>query len=173
MPPRPIPPREAIGDTLVGALLREPDGDLLLIGTDIPGEVLARGELTVRYGLRYLGKPQFSIVPGLVAIDYGTLLTGQAAWDFLLTRSNLYPRAEVFGNRSDGRDEMVYVKHLDLAQPPQVMVYTKPDAALPTAFPIAVIASPNNTPVGVLPERLTAILPVFPTIAAWRLRKQA
>ena len=66
--------------------------------------------MIVRYGVRFLGKPHLSVVPGLVAIDYGEMLIGEEAWIFLTKRSNLYPRAEVFGYRNDGHDDMITVK---------------------------------------------------------------
>jgi len=54
------------------------------------------GTFTIRYGLRFLGKPHLSIVPGLVALDYGDMLVGAEAWEFITRRSNLHPRAESF-----------------------------------------------------------------------------
>ncbi len=163
-----IPERSPIGDVVDGAIIGLEDSTqtALFVGSDVPANsiLIARGTLIVRYGIRYLGKPHLSIVPGLVAIDYGTFLTGEEAWEFLIKRSNLYPRAEVFGYRNDGHDEMMTVKTLDLAQPFEALVYSNATTTIPTARPSGVI-SEANTP---LPLRVAELLPQYATLEAWR-----
>lgn len=142
-----------------------PPSALLLIVTAPPdAAVLYNGQVYIRYAARLLGKGELSIVPGLVAVDYGMMLTDQAAWEFLVKRSNLYPRADVIGYRSDGRDEMVTVKSLDLAQPIDVLVYVNTVDTLPIARVSAVIA-PSDFP---LPSYLNEYLPRYAAMQAWQ-----
>ncbi len=99
-------------------------------------------------------------------MDYGDMITGETAWDFLQKNSNLYPRSEVVGYRNDGKDEMMYVKHLDLVQPIEVLVFTNPTDTLPAARPSALIA-PDDA-VASIPPRLLQYLPRFKTLADWQ-----
>lgn len=162
----PIPERQPIGDSFTGAVIQIGAAQALTLDVPNEGSLLCSGTMTVRYGVRYLGKTFLSIVPGLIAIDYGTMLTGEEAWEFLLKRSNLYPRAEVFGYRSDGRDDMITVKNLDLAQPVEVLVYSEPNATVPAAKPTALIADERQS--ATLPPRLVEALERFPSVAAWQ-----
>jgi hypothetical protein len=91
------------------------------------------------------------------------MLNGDEAWDFILHRSNLYPRGEVYGTRNDGKDEMITIKNLDLVQPIEVLVYDSTTATVPTARPIALIAPEAAT----IPPRLLQYLPRFATLADW------
>lgn len=163
---QPIPARSPIGDTFAGVLLRAEAGHALAFEALAGAELVASGPLTVRYALAYLGKPRLAIVPGLVALDYGDTLTGEAAWDFLLRRSNLHPRADVFGFRTDGADDMTLVKLLDLAQPVQAWVYADAAATRPLARALALIAGPDAA--AAVPPRLLACLPRFNTLTDWR-----
>jgi hypothetical protein len=92
------------------------------------------------------------------------MLTGEAAWDFLLRRSNLYPRADVLGYRKDGVDEMVPVKLLDPVAPIQVLVYTEAEASKPLGRVSALIAPAETA----LPPRLLDYLPLYPTLEDWQ-----
>jgi hypothetical protein len=127
-------------------------------------DVLGSGNLVIRYGVRYLGKPHLSIIPGLVALDYGDVLTGEAAWNFLLKRSNIHPRADVFGFRNDGVDDMIVVKLLDLAQPVDVFVFANETANMPYAQPTALIALADAA----IPPRLLEYLPRYDTFTDWQ-----
>lgn len=161
---KPIPARQPVGDSFSGALLSVDSAQLLALEPVEGALTLLRGALTIRYGLRFLGKPHLSIIPGLVALDYGEMLVGDEAWEFITRRSNLYPRAEVFGYRNDGLDEMKYIKTLDLALPVEVLVYADAAASKPVAAPAALIAPASID----LPPRLLRHLPRFDTLAAWR-----
>lgn len=166
MPRRqPIPERAPIGDAFSG-VIHQVDDDTQILSSmplaDVP--ILAQGQFVVRYGIRYLGKPHISVVPGLVAIDYGEMLTGEEAWDFLLKRSNLYPRADVLGYRNDGTDEMIVVKWLDMVLTPEVLIYADDSATTPLAKPVALIGeAPDN-----IPSRLSEYLPQYPTLSAFQ-----
>jgi hypothetical protein len=162
-----IPPRQPVSDDFEGFALRV-DGQVCLAHESF-GTVLAQGALTVRYGARYLGKSFLSIVPGLVALDYGDFLTADAAWDFIRNRSNLYPRAEVFGFRSDGVDDMTWVRNLDLARPAEVLVYADATATRPLASVDALIVP--AAALERIPARLRAALPHVETFDDWRAAK--
>ncbi|MCY3945767.1 MAG: hypothetical protein OXF44_05735 [Anaerolineaceae bacterium] len=129
-------------------------------------ETLASGPLLLRYGLVCLETPQHCLVPELVVMEYGELLSGEAAWDFLLHHSNLHPRAEVLGLRDDGEEDQLRVSRLDLAQTPRVLVWPAESAgdATPMARPRAVIAEEPDS----LPGRLRQFLPLYPSLADWR-----
>jgi hypothetical protein len=161
---RTIPERMPIGDTADGFLLRLPGHTLFCTEHHPDAEVIASGSFTVRYGLRFLGKLYQSIVPGLVVMDYGDILTGEKAWHFLLKRSNLHPRAEVVGYRNDGSDDMCFLRVLDMAVPPEVLIYANASDIKPLAKPTALIAAHPGT----LPERLTTYLPTYTSIADWQ-----
>lgn len=163
---RRIPERAPIGDYLEGALIKSDDRYVVMTPLDsVPAsaERLASGVFTVRYALPYLGKPQFAIVPGLVALDYGEILTGEEAWHFILKRSNLHPRADVLGYRIDGADDMISIKWLDLALPVRVFLFRDAVSVVPLAELAAIISPPDQ-----LPARLLEYLPCYPTLADWR-----
>ena len=128
------------------------------------GELTARGALTLRYGITFLGKPHLSIVPSLVVADYGELLKGEEAWDFLMTSAHLYPRADVCGFRSDGADEMTAVKQLDFDAPYDVFVYRDSQGHQPLAKLAGLIAAEGAS----YPERLLRHLPRYESLNAWR-----
>ncbi len=164
MPRPPIPDRQPISDAFTGAVVQAGERYALTL-TPGSATIFASGPLLIRYGVRYLGKPHLSIVPGLVVLDYGDMLTGDAAWDFLIHRSNRYPRAEVFGYRNDGRDEMMLVRALDFALTPEVLAYTDAQATTPVARPTALIAP--NADAAALPARLTEAIVRFDTLEDW------
>ncbi|HYO88077.1 MAG TPA: hypothetical protein VER79_05480 [Candidatus Limnocylindrales bacterium] len=160
-----IPERQPIGDEFPGAVVQAGQKQALTFAPE-GADVLFGGPCILRYGVRYLGKPNLSIVPGLVVMDYGEMLTGEAAWDFLIHHSNRYPRAEVFGYRNDGRDEIMRVRALDFALTPEALAYGGAQATAPIARPTALIASEASA--AALPARLTEALSRFDTLEDWQ-----
>jgi hypothetical protein len=159
-----IPERLPIGDAFQGMVLRF-DGAFVLARSEYPdSEVIARGDLLIRYGVEILGKPRLSIVPGLIALDYGDMLTGEDAWHFLLKGSHLHPRADVIGYRNDGIDDMTVIKALDLAQPVHVLAYENAETTRPIARVSAIIADNREG----IPLRLLEHLLNYPTITEWQ-----
>ncbi len=157
-------PRQPISER-VSAVVTEVEGQALLsAGRLSEGEAVASGDLIIRYGITFLGKPQMSIVPHLVVADYGELLTGEAAWAFLMSSAHLYPRADVCGWLNDGRDEMVLLKQLDFDYPFDVFVYQQIQDEQPLAKLSALVA-PDSPP---YPQRLLQRLPRFESLKAWR-----
>lgn len=156
--------RQPIAERVTG-VVTELDKQALLSPAELPeGSTIARGQLILRYGITFLGKPQLSIVPNLVVADYGELLNGEEAWAFLMTSAHLYPRADVCGILNDGRDEMVALKHLDFDCPFDVFVYRDIQDDCPLAALSALIADASPS----YPERLLRRLPRFVSLSAWR-----
>jgi hypothetical protein len=136
-----IPARQPYGEVFTGAIMTVGSQHVIAPAPLPDAQVLHRGSFVLRYGVEYLGKPQYSIVPGLIAIDYGEMFVGEEAWDFLLHRSNLYPRGDVLGYRNDGEDDMITIKRLDLVPPFHILAYPDEQATTPLARIAAVIAS--------------------------------
>lgn len=141
----------------MGYLLKVGDEHLLATHIIDNTEVIAHGELVVRYGIVYLGRSYLSIVPDLVAFDTGGGMNGEEAWDFLFNKSNLFPRADVLGFRDDGVDDMVTVKSLDLMYPLRVFVYDSATNTTPMAQIVGVISENAET----IPTRLHEISKVY------------
>lgn len=156
--------RQPIAEQVAGVVTRIGDGALLSSRKLSAGEEVAQGDLILRYGITYLGKPQLSIVPDLVVADYGELLQGEAAWEFLMERGHLYPRADVCGRRSDGQDDMVAVKQLDLDYPCDVFVYSDIMESKPLARVSALIAADRAK----FPGRLVRHVAVYASLDQWR-----
>ncbi|MYE27029.1 MAG: hypothetical protein F4X87_07390 [Chloroflexi bacterium] len=156
--------RQPIADQLTGVVTGV-DGKALLSSAELAdGAAIARGELTIRYGITYLGKPHISIVPDLVVADYGELLIGEAAWTFLMESAHLYPRADVCGLRNDGVEDMVAVKQLDIDYPYDVFVYGQPEDERPFAALSALIDADSAS----YPERILRRLPRYDSVSSWR-----
>ncbi|MYD11395.1 MAG: hypothetical protein F4X02_15295 [Chloroflexi bacterium] len=164
MAKRTLPERKPISDRLSALVTRLDDKALLSPASLGAGEVLARGDLILRYGVTFLGKPQLSIVPDLVVADYGELLVGEAMWQFLMKSAHRYPRADAFGLNRDGGEEMVALKQLDFDYPYDVFVYRQARDRKPLAKLSALIASKKAQ----YPHRLLAHLPRFDSVDAWR-----
>ncbi len=159
-----IPAQNPIGDSFTGSIIQLDDAQALTTVELSEAPVLATGTFIVRYGLRFLGKLHISIVPGLIVLDRGEMMTGDEAWDFLLKHSNLFPRSEVIGYKNDGTDDMVLIRTLDMAVPPEVLVYADDQATKPIAKPTALIAPDTNG----LSERLLSYLPRYASLADWQ-----
>ncbi|MCY3782107.1 MAG: hypothetical protein OXG78_17465 [Chloroflexi bacterium] len=156
--------REPITDRVTGVVTQAGDA-MLLSSRKLPaGDEIAQGELVVRYGVTYLGKPHLSIVPDLVVADYGVLLRGEEAWQFLMDKGHLYPRADVCGRRNDGREDMPAVKQLDFDYPYDVFIYEGATDSQPLAKLSALIVADRAK----FPERLIEHLPTFPSFDQWR-----
>ena len=159
-----IPERNPISDSFVGYVIQIGDIQVLVTNEPLTEHVVSSGTFVIRYGLRFLGKLHISIVPGMVVLDRGEILTGEEAWDFLLKNSNLYPRSEVMGYKNDGTDDMALIRTLDMAITPEVLVYADANSTKPIAKPTALIAPDTNG----LAERLLSYLPRYASLADWQ-----
>ena len=157
------PERKPINDIVKGIVTQVGDAALLSIENLAQGEQIIAGEFALRYGIPYHGKYHLSIVPDLVVLDYGEMLTGERAWAFLMKSSHLYPRSDVLGFRNDGADEMVVIKHLDFDSPYDIFVYQEVDTYQPICRLDAIIGAD----VAAFPARLLPHLPRFDSIYAW------
>ncbi|MBI1278016.1 MAG: hypothetical protein GC179_07805 [Anaerolineaceae bacterium] len=159
-----IPERQPIGDSFTGAIIQVGGSQALITLEPLTEAVIATGTFLIRYGLRFLGKPHISIVPGLLVLDRGEMMTGEEAWEFLLKHSNIYPRSEVFGYKNDGVDEMMLIRNLDMALSPEVLVYADNASIKPIAQPTALISTNTSG----LSERLLSYLPRYSSLAEWQ-----
>ncbi len=155
-----IPEPQLVGDELNAVLLHSDAGLVLALGdlpVDYPPERIARprGPLVVRYALAYLQREAW-IVPGLFASEYGAILLGRAAWDYALEHTNLHPRADLVGLRSDGRTDQVMLRQLDFGRPVAVLAYETSAARLPLGS-LAAYWTDTDTPP--LPDLLAEYLP--------------
>ncbi len=162
------PKRKPYGESFAGVVFKVNEHILLARTAPPDVEVLHSGSFVLRYGIAYLEKPQYSIVPGLVAVDYGDILAGEEAWHFLFHRSNLYPRADVIGYRNDGVDEMIVVKKLDFMQPITILVYADSQTTTPLAQPTAIIANETEN----FPAWLLQYGKFYKTLADWQAVQQ-
>jgi len=156
---------QPVTDCVKGALTHI-DGAVLLSRQPLlpAGEELAYGALFLRYGIPYLRAP-YVIIPGLVVADYGEMLSGEQAWDFLRISAHLHPRADLCGWRSDGSVDMLPLKHLDFDRPYAVFAFTADADTQPLAAVQAGIdPDPAWTP------RLHKHLPFYCSLKAWRAR---
>lgn len=164
MPNQAMPERKPIADEYAGVIVKLGDTPLLASEELESSETIARGTFIIRYGIRFLGKPHISIVPNLVVLDYGDMLTGDDAWDFLVNDSNLHPRADVLGYRHDGQDEMLMVRDLDFAIPYAVFAYAHAEDRLPIVELKALITLQADG----IPERILKFLPHYDTLTDWQ-----
>jgi len=164
MPAPRIPERQPIGDTFTGVIIKVEDYFLLSDTAIENTETTHDGTFTVRYGVVFLGKPHLSIVPALMALDYGAFKTGENAWDFLLNKSNRFPRADVIGHNNSGEDTQVFVRELDLMYPFDILVYENDTTTTPLCKVDALISKKPDA----VPERMAEYMNIFPTIKEWK-----
>lgn len=159
-----MPERQPISER-ISAFVTCIDGiSLLSLNALASGDLLAHGDLFLRYGITYLGKPQLSIVPDLVVADYGEILVGEAMWQFLMQSAHLYPRADACGVDKDGNEAIIVLKQLDFDHPYDVFVYRNDRTRKPLARLSALIAKDQSR----IPRRLLTHLPRFDSLEAWR-----
>ncbi|MBI5670436.1 MAG: hypothetical protein HZC41_20785 [Chloroflexi bacterium] len=164
MPGKTIPERAPVSDPFSGVVAQAGEACALALTAPPGAAIVASGTFVLRYGVRFLGKLEQYIVPGLVVLDYGDMLAGEEAWNFLWHRSNLYPRSEVVGLREDGQEDVVFFRNLDLSIPPRVLVY---DGDTLLAQVSALIAADTAG----LPPRLVEFLPRYASVEKWMAAK--
>ncbi len=170
MPHHQKPKRYPINESLSGVVSRF-DGAFFLSARVPPSaQPVLQGDFVLRYAIPYLYKPQWSIVPDLVVLDYGETMSGELAWDFLMKSSHLFPRSDVLGYRNDGIDDMIPFKQLDFDSPYDVFAYQKPSDSQPVALLSALIAGAEDDR-SAFPERLLRNLPRFPSLDDWLNRE--
>jgi hypothetical protein len=99
----------------------------------LPGIVLHKGSLVIRYAMPFLYEPDTFYVQRIVD-DFGRDFRGDAAFDFAYNQGDAFPRASVLGIRaSTGADEQIFLKQLDLARPMLPVVYGAAEDRIPVA----------------------------------------
>ena len=145
-----------VSEQVTGMLLsKRGDTATLVVGEHPPfgnghSAPLATGMFTIRYAIPLYTEPHIAIIPSMLVAERGGELVGWRAWDFIFKRYELHPRAEIFGLRSDGVADQLFLRTLDIAAPLRIYAYRDWQASTPLAHVTQVIASPD-TP---LPERL-------------------
>lgn len=164
MPKRTEGLRQPIAEP-VSAVLTRVDGLSLLSERALEGgEALLCGEFEIRFGITYLGRPHSCIVPELVVADYGELLGGEQAWDFLMERAHLHPRADVCGYGSDGAEDMPPLKQLDFEHPYHALAYQHSADRRALTRVSALI----TRDCAAWSPRLLKHLPCYPSVSDWR-----
>ena len=164
MPRKALPHREPINEHVNGLLSLVDEACVLSASALSGAATIAEGSLCLRYGIPYFQQSDVTIVPELLVLDRGEELSGEAAWQFLMRRSHLFPRADLLGFRSDGVEEMVTLKQLDFDSPYSVLAYAAPGDDAPLAAVAALIADDASG----FPERLLLNLPRFDSLEDWR-----
>jgi hypothetical protein len=110
---------------------------ILLTGTlseKLPGRVLYKGSITLRYGLAFLYERDAFFVERIID-DFGRQFEGQQALDFAARGGDAFPRATVVGVRaSSGEKTEVFLKQLDLARDALPTAYCAEDDVRPAGF---------------------------------------
>lgn len=87
-----------------------------------PATIIHSGDLILRYGVDLLVSPH-AFIPGYFETENGAVFTGEAAWDFIWAKFQLYPRAEVLGMRQDGLQTDYLMRDLDFGEGRKVLAY--------------------------------------------------
>ncbi|MBN2469466.1 MAG: hypothetical protein JXN59_01985 [Anaerolineae bacterium] len=129
-----IPAPELVGDALAASLYTIAGHVIAVLGPQTPptNRQLKRafGPLVIRYALPYLNR-ETAIVPGLFASEYGAILVGWDGWNYAMTHSNLHPRADLLGLRTDAQPDQVMLRDIDFGRGVEVWAYETPDARTP------------------------------------------
>lgn len=115
-------------------------------------EVIFAGNIVLRYALDLLTSPQ-SLIIGYLETENGVVKTGQAAWEFVWAKWQLYPRAEIIGVQMDGQEVQVLLKDLDVGEAPRVVAYRNAEEISPLGSVEFLDAPPDTT----LPEVLEKV----------------
>jgi hypothetical protein len=82
----------------------------------LPGALLHRGGIVVRYATAFFFEPDSFYIQRIVD-DFGRDFRDQEAIDFAYKKGDAFPRAAVMGERaSTGAQEQIFLKQLDLAR---------------------------------------------------------
>jgi hypothetical protein len=100
----------------VGAVVPFLDWRVLVFGPDAGafGEPAFGPPAYVRPGYKLWGANDY-LLPAEAIDDIGQRFQGPAAYEWIETRGDAFPRADVIGVRLSGRSESVFMKELDLA----------------------------------------------------------
>ncbi|MBI5347699.1 MAG: hypothetical protein HZB77_00025 [Chloroflexi bacterium] len=102
--------------------------------------------------------------PTMAADDRGSLYRGLDAFDWIAESGVLFPRSDAMGVWSDGSEDQLFLRELDLAVLP--LIYISPSAErfgerLAAAVEIVSDAAFAIAPAGGFPNRIAASVPTF------------
>jgi hypothetical protein len=131
--PEPAYVEEHMTGTLVA--LNGNVGAALYVGLDSPSDspVVTRGALVIRYAIPLITPPGNAIIPGLFISERGGILIGRECWDYLQTRFQMHPRADVIGLTVNGSQAQALVRELDFGAAVRILAYADPPNAAPLA----------------------------------------
>lgn len=103
--------------------------------------------------------------PTMAADDRGSLYRGLDAFDWIAESGLLFPRSDAMGLWSDGSEDQLFLKELDLALPPLIFISPSvdhfPGDRLAAAVEIVSDAAFAIAPGGGFPNRIAASVPTF------------
>ena len=131
----PVPDPVYIEDRITGtlAISAKRSGGMLYVGVELPADIqiVQQGALVIRYAIPLIVPPTDWIIPGLFISERGELLTGHECWDYLQTRFQMHPRADVIGLNANGMRTQALVRELDFGAAVRVLAYTDPPKSMP------------------------------------------
>ncbi len=127
-PPNPVYIAESISGSISA------NGTLYIgLPPPTPETIVGSGEYVIRYAIPLIVPSTQALLFGLFLSERGQSLTGREAWDYLQSRFQLHPRADVIGMDLTGKQQQLFVKALDFGVPVRVLAYADLAASLPVA----------------------------------------
>lgn len=118
----------------------------------------------VRYAFLYSGTLQ-PFFPTMAADDRGALYRGLDAFDWMRESGLLFPRSDAMGVWSDGSEDQLFLKQLDLAVSPALFASPSadqfPGVRLAAAVEIVNDAAVAIARAGGFPTRIASSIPTF------------
>lgn len=102
--------------------------------------------------------------PTMAADDRGGLYRGLDAFDWIAESGMLFPRSDAMGVWSDGSEDQLFLKELDLAVSPMIYISSSADRfgdRLAAAVEIVTDAAFAIAPAGGFPNRIATSVPTF------------
>jgi hypothetical protein len=158
-----IPDPVYVTEKVAGHVIDLGTKKLLVIGA-IPSDLanypaLISGEIVIRYGIGTFVPMGDAVIPGLFAAEYGGMLVGREAWDYIQKNFQMHPRADVVGILLNGQKTQKFLRELDFGIPVRVFVYRNESETIPlTELSNLYVGAQSETVE--LPELLRMYLPL-------------
>ncbi len=150
----------AVHEIISGVLSDNADGktSTLYIGENMTGNGKLRtsGLIVLRFCIPLLYESHLALNPAYLLGERGGELYGWKAWDFTFKRYEMYPRSELTGLRTDGVEDVLFLKTLDIAAPVRIFAYPSVAARVPLSCVTKLVVKDELVE---LPERLLEYLP--------------
>lgn len=158
MSPARLPDPQPVEDAVMGTITA---AGQLLIGLPPPADtaVIHNGPCLIRYAIPLIVPSTDALLPGLFLSERGQTLTGREAWNYLQSRFQMHPRADVIGWDVQGHRQQVLVKALDFGAVVRVLAYADQEKAdnVPLVELSALLT--DDATYSTLPELLKRYLP--------------